>query len=201
MQITEKNQILEKFSYLSKFITRAFFIAFLGVILIIFGIILVYYADLYMNVKSGNYKSPIFNGYIIVSPSMVPTIKINDAIVVKRNNNNDYIIGDIISFYSTEYDPSGMVVTHRIVNKNNISDFSSTYITKGDNNTVADKNSVITDNIYGKVLFIIPKLGFVKNFVSKPLNVILLILIPSLLILLVDFARIGILFKKNVKIA
>ena len=74
------------------------------------------------------------------------------------------------------------------------------YQTKGDNNSVADKNSVVTDNIYGKVMIIIPKLGFVKNFVSKPLNVILLILIPSLLIIIVDFVRIWLMFRKNVKI-
>ena len=200
MQSIEKNQILSKFGYLSRFVTRAFFISIFCMILFVFTVILVYYCDLYLNVKSGHYKSPLFNGYVVVSPSMVPTININDAIVIKRYAKDNYGIGDIISFHSTEYDPNGMVVTHRIINKNNKGHYSSTYTTKGDNNTVADHNIVATDNIYGKVLFIIPKLGFVKNFVSKPLNVILLIIIPSLMILIFDFARIGLIFKKNVKI-
>lgn len=197
---TENKQFYSKIGYLTKFVTRAFFISVLCMVLFAFGIILVYYADLYLNVKSGHYKSPIFNGYVIVSPSMIPTININDAIVVKRNNKDEYTIGDIISFYSTEYNPAGMVITHRIVNKTTKDHFSSSYTTKGDNNSVADKDSVITDNIYGKVMLIIPKLGFVKNFVSKPLNVILLILIPSLLIIVADFIRIGFIFRKNVKI-
>lgn len=200
MQSTENSHVLGKFGYLSKFVTRAFFISVFCMVLFVFTIILIYYGDLYLNVKSGHYKSPIFNGYVIVSPSMVPTININDAIVIKRHSNDDYTIGDIISFHSTEYDPDGMVVTHRIINKNNKGHYSSTYTTKGDNNTVADRNIVATDNIYGKVMFIIPKLGFVKNFVSKPLNVILLIIIPSLMIIIFDFARIGLIFKKNVKI-
>ena len=86
MQITERNQILGKIGYLSKFITRAFFIALFSVVLIIFGIIIIYYADLYMNVKSGTYKNPIFNGYIIVSPSMVPTTVRTTAIMASTAN-------------------------------------------------------------------------------------------------------------------
>ena len=191
---------LSKFGYLSKFVTRAFFISIFCFVLLIFGVILTYYVDLYLNVKSGHYKNPLFNGYIIVSQSMVPTININDAIVVKRENKDDYTIGDIISFYSTEYNPSGMIITHRIINKKNNGHLQSLYTTKGDNNSVADKKSVITDNIYGKVMFIIPKLGFIKNYISKPINVILLILIPSFIIIVVDFIRIRLMFKKNVKI-
>ena len=95
------------------------------------------------------------------------------------------IVGDIISFYSTEYDSRGMVITHRIINKDKKSNNTSLYTTKGDNNSIADKNSVNTDNVYGKVLFILPKIGFIKNFLSKPINIILCILIPSSFIIVV----------------
>ena len=151
-------------------------------------------------VKTGNYKFPIFGSYVIVSPSMIPTIKVNDAIIVKRDNNDKYIVGDIISFYSTEYDSRGMVITHRIINKDKKSNNTSLYTTKGDNNSIADKNSVNTDNVYGKVLFILPKIGFIKNFLSKPINIILCILIPSSFIIVVDLGHISILFKKNTKV-
>ncbi len=101
------NQFLYKIQYLSYFVARAFLLAIFGLLILLALFFTIYFADLFINVKSGNYKNPIFGGYVIVSPSMVPTININDAIVIKRSSNNQYNVGDIISFYSTEYDASG----------------------------------------------------------------------------------------------
>ena len=190
------NKIKDIFSL----IIKSFILSFVGFIVFIVVIMAIYYGDLYFNVKSGNYKSPLFNSYVIVSQSMVPTIKVNDAIIVKRDNYDRYIVGDIISFYSTEYDENGMVITHRIINKDKKDSTTSLYTTKGDNNSIADKNSVKTDNVYGKVLFVLPKIGFIKNFLSKPLNIILCILIPSTIIIVVDLGHISILFRKHTKI-
>ena len=191
-----RNKIKDIFSL----IIKSFILSFVGFIVFIVVIMAIYYGDLYFNVKSGNYKSPLFNSYVIVSQSMVPTIKVNDAIIVKRDNYDRYIVGDIISFYSTEYDSNGMVVTHRIINKDKKNSTTSLYTTKGDNNSIADKNSVQTDNVYGKVLFVLPKIGFIKNFLSNPLNIILCILIPSTIIIVVDLGHISILFRKHTKI-
>lgn len=191
-----RNKIKDIFSL----IIKSFILSFVGFIVFIVVIMAIYYGDLYFNVKSGNYKSPLFNSYVIVSQSMVPTIKVNDAIIVKRDNYDRYIVGDIISFYSTEYDSNGMVVTHRIINKDKKNSTTSLYTTKGDNNSIADKNSVQTDNVYGKVLFVLPKIGFIKNFLSNPLNIILCILIPSTIVIVVDLGHISILFRKHTKI-
>ena len=190
------NKIKDIFSL----IIKSFILSFVGFIVFIVVIMAIYYGDLYFNVKSGNYKSPLFNSYVIVSQSMVPTIKVNDAIIVKRDNYDRYIVGDIISFYSTEYDENGMVITHRIINKDKKDSTTSLYTTKGDNNSIADKNSVKTDNVYGKVLFVLTNIGFIKNFLSKPLNIILCILIPSTIIIVVDLGHISILFRKHTKI-
>lgn len=191
---------VDKIKDIFNLLIKSFVLSFVCFIVFIVVVMAIYYGDLYFNVKSGNYKSPLFNSYVIVSPSMVPTIKVNDAIIVKRDNNDKYIVGDIISFYSTEYDSNGMVITHRIINKDKKNEKSSVYTTKGDNNTIADKNNVKTDNVYGKVLFILPKIGFIKNFLSKPLNIILCILVPSLFIIVIDLGHISILFRKNTKI-
>ena len=191
-----RNKIKDIFSL----IIKSFILSFVGFIVFIVVIMAIYYGDLYFNVKSGNYKSPLFNSYVIVSQSMVPTIKVNDAIIVKRDNYDRYIVGDIISFYSTEYDSNGMVVTHRIINKDKKNSTTSLDTTKGDNNSIADKNSVQTDNVYGKVLFVLPKIGFIKNFLSNPLNIILCILIPSTIVIVVDLGHISILFRKHTKI-
>lgn len=191
---------VDKIKDIFNLLIKSFIISFVCFIVLIVAIMTFYYTDLYFNVKSGNYKSPLFNSYVIVSPSMVPTINVNDAIIVKRDNDDKYIIGDIISFYSTEYDSNGMVITHRIINKQKKNSKTSLYTTKGDNNSIADKNSVKTDNIYGKVLLILPKIGFIKKYLSNPFNIILCILIPSFIIIVIDLGHISLLFRKNTKI-
>lgn len=195
--IVEENSFLSKLKYMSFFITRAILIAVICFFSLLFILLFIYFGDLLLNVKSGNYKNPIFNGYVIVSQSMVPTININDAIVIKRNKN--YNIGDIISFFSTEYEREGMVVTHRIVDKDSDYNKQLLYTTKGDNNTIPDSQGVYSDSIYGKVMFIIPKLGYLQNFLSKPLNLICCIIFPAIMILVCDFVKIGLLFNKNIK--
>lgn len=193
----ESKSLLSKARYLVYFITRAFLISVVCMLLILGVVFTAYFGDMFLNVRSGNYKNPLFNGYIIISQSMVPTIKINDAIIVKREADQRYTIGDIISFFSTEYDRNGIVVTHRIIDKTFVRDKKSLYSTKGDNNSVADKDMIPTDSIYGKVLFIIPKLGYVQKFLSSPINFICCIIIPALVIIVLDFIRVGVIFNKN----
>ena len=195
--IYEENNIYSKIKYLSYFVVRSLLISIICFFSLLLIVGFVYFGDLIINVKSGNYKNPIFGGYIIVSQSMIPTININDAIVVKRSNNNNYKVGDIISFFSTEYEKSGVVITHRVVDKVNGINEKLLYITKGDNNSVVDKQGVYSDDIYGRVMFIIPKLGYIRNFFSNTINLICCIIMPSLFIIIVDFIRIGILFKKK----
>lgn len=195
------NNFIYKVQYLSFFVARAFLIAVFSLLVLLSILLVVYFGDLFLNVKSGNYNSPLFNGYVIVSQSMVPTININDAILVKRENNDQYDVGDVISFYSTEYDKDGIVVTHRIVNKNTIRTNDSTYTTKGDNNPVPDRRGVSTSNIYGKVFLVIPKLGYIQSFLSNPLHFALCILIPAGLVIGYDLYRILNAFKNSKEIS
>lgn len=167
------------------------FIIMIIIFFVIFGLCIAgYFLDLFINVKTGNYDYPLFSGYVIVSKSMVPTININDAIVVKRENNDKYGVGDVITFKSEDNNYEGYPITHRIIQKEELDEKQSSYITKGDNNVIADPDRVSTSDIYGKVMFVIPKLGYFKNFLAKPSNFFLCILIPSLIVFIYDFSRI-----------
>lgn len=189
MQI-ENSSFIKNTGYLSKLVVKAFLIAVLCVVGFSALIVSCYYVDLLVNVKNGNEKNPLFGAYVIVSPSMVPTIKVNDAIVIKRIDDDKYNVGDIITFNSSDIRYNGLTVTHRIVNKQESSTNSSIYTTKGDNNPVIDPTAVKTDAIYGKVLFKIPKIGYFQNFISKPSNFFICILIPALIVLIYDGFRI-----------
>lgn len=107
-------------SYLTRFVTRAFLISILCLLVVFSLIITCYLGDVLINGKNGS-NSPLFSTYVIVSPSMVPTIKINDAIVVQRVDNDNYNVGDIITFASNDINYKDLMVTHRIVNKENVS--------------------------------------------------------------------------------
>ena len=183
-------------SYLTRFVTRAFLIAILCFTIIFGAFILVYLGDLIINAKDTN-KNPLFSTYVIVSPSMVPTIKINDAIVIKRIDNDGYNIGDIITFTSNDINYKDLMVTHRIVDKEKISYKNSEYTTKGDNNLRIDPNLVQTDAIQGRVLFKIPKVGYVKDFFSKPINYFLCLLIPTIIFIVYEIGRIVVVICKK----
>ena len=186
-------------SYITRFVTRAFLISILCFMILFSVVITCYLGDLLINSKSGKPKNPLFSTYVIVSPSMVPTIKINDAIVIKRVDNDGYKIGDIITFTSSDINYKNLMVTHRIVNKENISYKNSVYTTKGDNNLRVDPSSVQTNAIHGRVLFKIPKVGYIKDFFSKPINYFLCLLIPAIIFILYDVLRIFIMmYKKKV---
>ena len=187
----------DKIKYLSHIILRAFLLAILCLIVVLGFVFCLYFGDILINFNNSNYKSPLFNGYIIVSQSMVPTININDAIIVKRVDHDKYKVGDIISFSSSDTYYKGLTVTHRVINKENVNKDSSIYTTKGDNNPVADYASVATNQIYGKVLFVIPKIGYVHSFLSKPSNFLYCFLIPIGIVILYDTIKITVLMSKR----
>ena len=193
----KNSKVMSNTKYLLYFITRAFLISVLVMIVLISTVVVCYLADLSLNVKSGNAKNPLFGAYVIVSPSMVPTINIKDTIIIKRIDQDRYNIGDIITFSSNDVNYKGEAVTHRIVNKESLENSNSIYTTKGDNNPVVDRAFVTTDSIYGRVLFKIPKLGYVQEFFAKPINFFLGILIPATVVLIYDFLRIFKVMKRR----
>ena len=187
----------QKIKYLSHFIARAFLIAVFSMMILITLVVFIYLGDLLLNVQTGHTNNPLFSAYVIVSESMVPTIEINDAIVVKREKDEKYHIGDIITFNSSIQNYEGQAVTHRIVDKEIDTDTSSVYTTKGDNNSRVDPSPVKTESIYGKVLFKIPNAGSIQNFFSKPSNFFISLIIPAMLVILYDIIRIFIAMKKR----
>ncbi len=190
----KKKKLFDKLTYISHFVLRAFLIALLCLLLGFGVVVCIYLGD--MLIKG---KSPLFSTYVIVTPSMVPTIKIDDAIVVKREDNDNYKVGDIITFASNDINYKGVIVTHRIVDKQTIDKKMSVYTTKGDNNKIIDPVSVKTDAIYGKVLFKVPKVGRLQEFFSHPANYLYCLLIPAVIFIMYDVTKIFTTISKKKK--
>ena len=99
--------------------------------------------------------------FSIVSGSMKPTINIDDIIIVKECGMEELEINDIITF-----NVDNELITHRIINTEYM-DNNLIYTTKGDNNEVTDIKKITYNQIEGKYVGKIPKLGKLLNFIKN----------------------------------
>lgn len=188
---------IKDFGRLTKFVLRGCLFLVFVFLLSLLSILFICWCDSLYNISRGEARSPLLNMYLIVTDSMVPTINVNDAIVVKRVNNDALDVGDIITFSSVDKFFNGLTVTHRIVGKQMDVNGNYIYRTKGDNNFLEDTTFVDLDHIYGKVLFRVPKIGYVYGFVSSSVGFILSMVIPVLLVIVYEIWRIARVIKKR----
>ena len=119
----------------------------------------------------------------IVSESMEPTFYKDDLVVVKKCKLEELHEGDIITFKQDD-----RIISHRIV-KITKEKRERKLITKGDNNDIPDKDMVEIQNVYGKVLFSIKKLGKIVHYIQTArgfINIIFFIVIVYILVSLRD---------------
>ena len=185
-----KKSIKEGLSKVKKafhFITTVLMYSICLIMVIVFLAFVVNFIDSRHNLKAGNNKKQLLSAYTIVSPSMVPSINVLDVVVIKRVDNPDGLKkGDIITFNSTDYRYSGITITHRIVDIERTSTGKYLYTTKGDNNNTQDSARISFDEIYGKVLFRIPKIGYIQYYLSSILGWVAIIIVPAVMIILYD---------------
>ena len=114
---------------------------------------------------------------LIRSGSMEPTIMTGDVILIKVMET--YGEKDVVTFK----EQGERIVTHRIL-KETEKEGSVEFITKGDANRSIDNDIVKPENIIGKVMFIVPKLGLLATCVRTPLGLMIIIIIPAILIVM-----------------
>ncbi|MGQ9781607.1 MAG: signal peptidase I [Nitrososphaeria archaeon] len=100
-----------------------------------------------------------------ISGSMNPVMDVGDLAIVAEVPSERLAVGDIIQYWSGE----GMVI-HRI---HEIRAQDGMFITKGDANNAPDPEPVYPQQIKGKVVIIIPKLGWASIVVKDALSRIL----------------------------
>ncbi len=133
--------------------------------------------------------------YVVVSSSMVPTLKVGDLVVVLNVPFDSIHIGDVIVYVTPA--PSGgcggLVVVHRVVGVA----ADGGLITQGDNrlsNPTPDEPSfwsyVHSDCIRGRVIISIPYLGLVSRAFPPPINYIMVAII-LLFVFLTEFRKSG----------
>lgn len=177
-----KSNIMSNFVLIVKYFFHLLRNCFFIILLSISFIVLIVFSDSIVNQFRSNKLPALFDMYEIVSPSMTPTIKVNDAIMIKRVDYKSLKKGDIITFKSSDSRLNGMVITHRINDIVKNENGEIVFVTKGDNNSTIDDAVVLPKNIYGKVVTKIPFFKYIKNIVTNPFIISLVFVIIILLI-------------------
>ena len=157
------------------------------VLMIISSFLILCFINAKISYQNGEY--PSYALYKIVSPSMEPNINVMDVVFVKKIEEEYLKVGDVITFYSPNPYFDNTPITHRI-NKIIKEENNILYETKGDANSIVDKENISYGCIIGKVLFKLPGLGKINDFLTSKKGIIIAILIPSLFIIAYDIYKI-----------
>ena len=118
--------------------------------------------------------------YIVRSNSMQPSFSAGSLLFVKNMPAQDISEGDVITFKRSN---DSIPVTHRVIQRTG-SDNELSFITKGDANNTQDPLPVPENIIIGKVVFVIPYLGYILGFTTTRLGFMLILIVPGLILLL-----------------
>ncbi|OGI84373.1 signal peptidase I [Candidatus Nomurabacteria bacterium RIFCSPLOWO2_01_FULL_37_49] len=154
-----------------KIFYRTFYVA----IIVIVGLLLIALFPI-----KGNYQIKI-----VQSGSMEPDIKTGSVVIIKPSS--VYKVGDVVTFgKDTKKD---IPTTHRIV-KSRVVEGVLMFTTKGDANEDPDTNEIRLSDIHGKVLLDVPFFGYIIDLARKPLGFAILIILPALIVIYDEGAKI-----------
>ena len=183
-------KIEKKKEPLLKFILGVISYAIFIWLLLVGVALLVYVLDIKIRAAKGDYSSPTFNAYVVLTGSMLPEIQVYDVVVTKKVDPSSLEVGDVITFASADSRFLNTIITHRIIKKEyDTKTKSYSFQTQGDNNNVADSALVPQNNIFGKVILKIPKLGYLQEFLASDGGWIIVILIPCLTVVSYDVVK------------
>ena len=185
--------ILKDIKWLINYMISIIMYAIIVILVLIGCILLAYFID--FKIRDSRIEAPLYNAYVIISGSMEPIIKVKDAVIIRRCEESDIKIGDVVTYRSLEDAYYGILITHRVVNIE-YKDGQKLFITKGDNNETIDRSPITFNQIQGKVAMRIPKIGYLKYFLTDYYGWIIIVVIPSLGIIVYDIMK---LFKNITK--
>jgi len=118
---------------------------------------------------------------------MQPALPVGSMVFVMPSTS--YIKGDVITFKRGE-----ISVTHRVVDVQ-----ENKYITQGDANNAPDNQLVMSSDVIGKNIAVVPFIGRFTAFLKTPFGFGLLLGIPTLLFVLYEFFQIKKEWEKSIE--
>ncbi|MCL4374911.1 signal peptidase I [Patescibacteria group bacterium] len=128
-----------------------------------------------------------FRFFTIRSNSMNPVLNTGSLIMVK--NQPFYQANDIISYYA-KVNGRETIITHRIWRIG-----GNVYITKGDANQAIDREIVVPRLVIGKVILIIPIIGYLAAFIKSAPGSFIFITLPAAVFVTIELIKIVWLYR------
>ena len=100
----------------------------------------------------------------VVSGSMKPMLNEGDFLVYQRQPSDRYEVNDVIIYVKDGGTENEKLISHRVISID-----GETVIVKGDANEYAD-DPIIKDQIVGRMVFYVPKLGKAAEFLKTPVG-------------------------------
>ena len=144
-------------------------------------------------------KVPSVFGYSvmnIVSGSMEEEIPQGSYILIKKADAEEVREGDVITFYSTDPKIYGVPNTHRVVGEPIVTDSGIEFVTRGDANSVNDKETAKGDRLIG---IYVRRLDGLTSFVELLNGKTLIIVIVCLQICVISMSAYTYFIFKNRK--
>ncbi|HLA81988.1 MAG TPA: signal peptidase I, partial [Thermoleophilia bacterium] len=121
----------------------------------------------------------------VLSGSMEPAVPVGGIVLTKSIDPARVEVGDVITFALTP-DMTGQVhpfATHRVVRVVE-GDTGRSFVTKGDANIKQDPSPVPAAHLIGRVVLVVPYVGYLTSFVQSPMGLVLLILLPGAILVM-----------------
>ena len=99
---------------------------------------------------------------VVLSGSMRPVMDAGDVVIVAKIPTDTIEVGDIIQFRR----PEKITIMHRVIEIQGTEE-AKLFITKGDDNDEPDTDPVIPENVVGKLVLKIPKIGWASIVVKS----------------------------------
>jgi signal peptidase len=104
-----------------------------------------------------------FQPALVGSGSMEPKMYPGDVVIIAKVPVDNIVTGDVIQFRV----PEGITVMHRVIEIQETEGGGEVFITKGDANDEPDLEPVIPENVVGKAVMTIPKIGWASAAVKQ----------------------------------
>jgi signal peptidase len=117
--------------------------------------------------------------FTVRSGSMTPAIETGDVLVTEPVAPLEAKVGDVVTFLDPE--GSGRLISHRVQSLRRVGDAVS-FVTRGDANTSTEHWNVPADGSVGKVVYRVPRVGYVLVWAGTVPARIGLIVVPALLL-------------------
>lgn len=130
---------------------------------------------------------------VVLSDSMLPTIRHGDLVIGKPPVPDALQVGDIVTYRDNA---EQKLITHRVVEVRQAGS-ERTFVTKGDANGAVDAITLYGRDLVATYAFRIPYAGYLLAFARSFMGLVVLVIIPSLVLMGSEAVRMARLLKSG----